>query len=221
MINSFVIKETTFTRVKTDPRCFILLTKSSMKFQFCQLDTGTHEWVEEWDYDYNLFKYQCYKPRLKSEIEAEAAEKKQIQKEFKEHVNEIKVEIVKKAREDVKKKVHVQDEIKLQTKIEKAKQFSFKAIEKEVKLEHLLEEEEETREEEETNEIKIQIEHEEKKNECLIKAIKEKQTEDQFNISKAHTEESIDNIEKDTKKAIITKRIEIKKRLVDMRNKQS
>ena len=64
------------------------------------------------------------------------------------------------------------------------------------------------------------IEYEEKKNECLLRAIKEKEKEDQFNISKKRTEETIKEIEKETKRDISQKRLEIKKKIIEMRKRQ-
>lgn len=194
-----------------------------MKFQFCEIakangSKNINDWVEEWDNDYNLFKYQCFQPRQVADINDD--EKKKLKKEFEEQVQDIKVEMINKVKEKVHTKIEEEEEIQMLQKVEKVKESSYKAIEKEIKLEKFLEEEEEAKEKEETDQIQHQIEHEKKKNDCLLKAIKEKSIEDQFNVSKSDVEEKIKEIQKETQQTVQIKRQLIKKKLAEMRRRQ-
>jgi hypothetical protein len=221
LIKTIRLKESAFFRVLTNPRCFILKTKSGEKTQLCQLSAKSpNDWVEEWDYDFNLFKYQCYKPRSLSETAMHVEEEKKLQKEFNKHVDQIKLEIVRKKTREIKKKFEEEEQVTFLQKMEKIKESSFKAIEKENMLERLIEKEEVKKEEEENSEMQEQIEKEEKKKECLRRAIKEKQLEDQFNINKMRFIEKIKEIQTDAKKEIARKRDEIRKKIMDMRKRQ-
>jgi hypothetical protein len=147
-------------------------------------------------------------------------EEEQNKEEFKNQVEQIKLDIVQEAARNVKKQVREQETIQMSTKIEKIKETSVNAIEKEMKLEQMLEKEEIEKEAQETAEMQNQIDHEEKKNDFLLKAIKEKQMEDQYNISKAKSESAIETIAIQTKKQIAIKRLEIKRKIMEMRKKQ-
>jgi len=56
LLTSFVLKYTTFSRVNEDPRCFIVSQAGVKKTQVCELTSSNRgDWIEEWDYDFNLF----------------------------------------------------------------------------------------------------------------------------------------------------------------------
>lgn len=221
LIKTITLKESVFYRVLTNPECFILKTKSGEKTQICQLSAKSpKDWVEEWDYDFNLFKYQCYKSRSLSEITINVEQEKKIKKEFTQNVDKIKLEIVRKKTREIKKHFEDDEQVTFLQKMEKVKESSFKAIEKEEMLERLIEKEEVKKEEEENSEMQLQIQKEEKKRECLQRAIKEKQLEDQFNINKLRFIEKIKEIQTDAKKEIARKRDEIRKKIMDMRKRQ-
>jgi hypothetical protein len=207
---TFVISTTVFTRVKGDNRCFIL-TGNNAKAQFCQLDASTGNFVDEWDYDFSLFKYQCKEKR--ETISLAQTEEKKLEKEFEQKVNQLKLDMVSKKANKVKEIVENKEEIKLEKKVEEAQAMTLQAIQKELKMEEMLEREEDAKERELEKSIQVQLEQEKKKNECLQKTIKEKILEDQMNLSKSHAEEAIAKIKEEAKKEIMIKRAEMKKRL--------
>merc|ERR1712032_1580964 len=88
------------------------------------------------------------------------------------------------------------------------------------RLEDLLEKEEASREEDETSTFTRQIESEKKKEECLMKAIKEKEIENQYNIAKASAERAVEKITTETKKQITMQRENITKKIIEIRNRQ-
>merc|ERR1712222_281136 len=88
------------------------------------------------------------------------------------------------------------------------------------RLEDLLEKEEASREEDETSTFTRQINSEKRKEECLMKAIKEKEIENQYNIAKFQAEHAIQKITKETQTQITKQRENIAKKIIEMRNKQ-
>merc|ERR1711957_362237 len=82
------------------------------------------------------------------------------------------------------------------------------------------EKEESSREEEENSGFTKEIEGEKKKEQCLMKAIKEKEIENQYNIAKASAERAVEKITTETKKQITQQRENITKKIIEMRNRQ-
>lgn len=144
---------------------------------------------------------------------------KKLQNEFKQKVKTIKAEMIEEQKEQIVKQSEEDEEVKLTAKVDKARETSLMAIQKEEKLEQLMEKEEESKEEEDVEELTQQVEQEKHKEECLMKAIKEKQLEDQFNIAKTKTDETIKKIAEQTKKEILIKRLQIKKKIAEMRKR--
>jgi hypothetical protein len=214
---TFLLDESAFIRINGEKRCFKL--KNNLKFAlFCQLDSQSADFLEEWDYDFNLFKNQCRKKRSKSD--KILPEQKKLEAEFKNKVDQVKADIVMEIAQKNKKIVEENEEIKLTKKVQQVQSTSMMALQKETKLEELLEREEEAKEDSETKELETLIDQEKKKEECLNKALKEKELENQMNLAKSHAEDAIKNIQEKTKKDIAIKRLEIKKKIAEMRKKQ-
>jgi len=66
----------------------------------------------------------------------------------------------------------------------KTNQVAMQAIQKELSLEDMIQQEEEEKEQENERELTLQVEEEKDKEACLLKQIKEKELEDQYNIKK-------------------------------------
>lgn len=216
-VASYVLKESAFVRIEGDKKCFKIKTniKSSL---FCQLESGSGDFLEEWDYDFNLFKHQCKRKRAKSDVPMPEEEK--LEKEFKAKVDDIKSSMVLEIAEENKQKVEESEENSLAQTVQKVQTTSMMALEKETKLEDILEKEEEAKESNETRVLEAVIAEERRKEECLNKSIKERELENQMNLAKSHAEESIKHIQENTNKQIALKRMEIKKRIAEMRKKQ-
>ena len=214
---TFLLKDTVFIRITNEKRCFYLQS-GVVKHMFCQLDSGTGDFVEEWDYDFNLFKNQCFRKREHST--EQLPEEKRLEKEFQEKVNSIKLDIVTEKANLIKKKTEEDEENVLVQQIDQVRQTSQSAVAKEIKMEELLEKEEEAKESNETETLTMQIETEKKKEECLLRALKEKQIESQYNSAKAHAETIINQIKQDTQREIASKRLSVQKRIAALRKKQ-
>jgi hypothetical protein len=121
--------------------------------------------------------------------------------------------------EKIKKKVNADDELKLENQVAQTETMALKAVEKESRLEELLEKEEKEREYEEEKELEGQIQQEKKKEECLVKSIKAKEIEEQYNLNKMNAQEQIDKIKVQAKKEIQIKRQQIKDKINSMKKR--
>jgi len=128
--------------------------------------------------------------------------------------------MVQKKVVNTKKIVQKTEETELHKKVETTEKLSLEAIEKEVKLEEMIEREEEEKEKKEEDELTLQIEAEKKKHECFLKSIKEKEMEDQLNVEKLRTEEKIRQIQEKARREISIKRAAMTKKLSEMRLKK-
>lgn len=214
-ISTYLLKESSFARIKDKKTCFIIRNNIS-EDQFCMLDAAKGDFVEEWDYDYNLFKFQCKKKRVQSDKTIE----RNMENEFKNKVEDLKLEMVKERSDLLKKKVGDDEKKKLVNKIDQVRKTSLHALEKEMRLEDLLEKEEESKEDEENKTLEMQIQSEKKKEDCLQKAIKEKEIENQYNVAKTQADRAIEQIAKQTQQQIMLQRKNIAQKISEMRQKQ-
>lgn len=216
-VATFVLKETEFVRIIGEKRCFKLSTNTKSS-TFCQLESSSGDFLEEWDYDFNLFKHQCKKKRAKSDVPMPEEEK--LEKEFASRVDDIKSQMVLEIAEQNKMNVEQNEEAQITKKVQDVQGTSMMALQKETKLEDIIEQEEEAKEENETRVLEAEIAEEKKKEECLNKSIEEKKLENQMNLAKSHAEESIKNIQQSTNRSIAIKRQGIKKIIAQMKKKQ-
>jgi hypothetical protein len=213
-IKSFLLENTIFTRVKKNKHCFFLKGTNN-EDKFCQLDINSEAFVDEWGYDFNLFKNQCKQERRTATYEEE-----KLEAEYKDSLNKLKQDMIQKKVVNTKKIVQKNEETELHKKVESTEKLSLEAIEKEVKLEEMLEREEEEKEKKEEEELQLQIDAEKKKHECFLKSVKEKQMEDQLNVEKLRTEEKIRQIQEKARREISIKRQTMTKKLSEMRLKK-
>ena len=212
-LSTFLLDKTEITRSAKKPHCFIL-TSPNAKGEFCNIDTNPKtNFVEEWDYDFNLFKRQCKTDR--PTVSLDLKEEKELEKELRDNIQNAKLSIVKERAKRLKEKVTDVDAIKVQ----KTEEMALMAVQKEIKLEDLLEKEELEKEAAEEKELKVQIDNEKKKDECLIKSIKEKELEDQYNANKSRQEAEVESVKKEAQINILKKRSQIKIKIAQMRTR--
>jgi len=185
--------------------------------EVCEIQGSKNNFVEEWDYDFNLFKFQCRSSR--PEIQIGASEEKKLENEFKQKVSEAKVDIVRERQAALKKAVQQKDEQLIKKKVQGTQTMTLQAVQKELQLEEMLEKEEKAREALEIEEINGEIIKEQKKKECLLNMIKERQLEDQYNLGKQESEKQVMELKEEAKKEIIIKRNKMKTKILNMRKK--
>jgi hypothetical protein len=211
---TFVLKDTSFNISKNDNKCFVL-SGNNNKAEFCSF--GDQKFVDEWNYDFNLFKYQCKEKR--EVVELDKNEDSKLKKDYEDKVNQLKMNMALEKNERIKKKVNEDEELKLNKEIAQTENMTLKAVEKESKLEELLEKEEQDREDEEQRELEKQLLEEKKKDECLMKSIKQKEFEEQYNLTKVNAKDQIEKLKEEAKKQIIIKRQQIKDKISAMKKR--
>lgn len=116
-----------------------------------------------------------------------------------------------------KQKQHIDDEDPLVVKQTNDK--ALKALDKEMDIERMLEKEELQREKEQADELDYQVNLEKKKEDCIVKAIKQREIENQFNVRKKGKAEELNNLKEIAKKQITIRREYLKKRLENLRKR--
>lgn len=87
------------------------------------------------------------------------------------------------------------------------------AIQKEINLEALIQKEEEERIAREKAEILLSIEKEKQKKECVLKAIKERELENQYNLNAQKAKETIESIKRETAQQVLIKRSQLTEKI--------
>jgi hypothetical protein len=208
---SFNLKSSDFSRSKRDRSCFVL-SEGKRLSELCPLGADTSFKIyNDWDKDFHLFKYSCEtKP---DEIEVELEHK------MKEKMDEAKKDLLLEREQMIKKKILEKDEDTEFSIIKKTNKVAQQAIVKEENLEEMIEREEEEREKREQESILTQIESEKKKNDCIMKAIKEREIENQYQIKTSETQKEVENIKQDAMKEVLEKRNKLKQKIAEMRKK--
>ncbi len=93
------------------------------------------------------------------------------------------------------------------------------ALQKEIGLEQMIQHEEEERIKSEEEQLKKTIENEKKKKECVLKAIKERELENQYNTQAKEIEQTINNIKQETAQQVLFRRNNLKKIIERLRQK--
>jgi hypothetical protein len=209
------IQNVTFTRIDKNDNCFLLQGKNqNQQIIACSMESK-NSFVEEWDYDFSLFKHQCQEKRPVVKL----ANDNEAKRKFIEGVQQLKTVIIEEKANKAKENSQKDEELQIKKQVDNVQNMTFLALQKEMKLEALLEKEEELREEEDQENLDVQLKQEEKKKNILMKSIKEKELEEQFNVSRENALIAINKIKQEAKNTIIHKREEIKKKISLMRLK--
>jgi len=160
---SSLLKDIAFVRVPSQPLCFKLKSLTSEQL-FCQLDGSNGNFIEEWDYDLNLFKNQCQKKRKRAKNSIDTpGEQEKLQGQYNQKLNSLKLDIISEKAEVLKKVAEKDEEVKLTSQVDDLRSTSMIAIQKELKLEDLLEKEESSKETAEVDNLTTIIKEEKKK----------------------------------------------------------
>ena len=187
------------------------------KMIFCDFNAGkTHgiERVNEWDYDFNLFKYQCSTPKDWKSFNKTL--NNQEENALNNKMNQAKADIIKEKELKLQKQA---EEEEIRNAEEKINSMELEAIQKEFNLEELIEKDEKEREKAEEEKIRQEIEKEKEKRECLLRNIREKQIENQFNLMKESEVTDLTEQKKKAKEDIVKKRKELNDKIRDMKRR--
>jgi len=119
--------------------------------------------VEEWKYDYNLFKAQCHK--AKDKVALDGKDEDDLNNELNKKVQAATLDVMK----EKTKKIQIKAKENPINKVEKMEETAMVAIKKELNIDELLQKEELERESKEQDDLRANIKKEKQKDECLIK----------------------------------------------------
>ncbi len=154
-IMTLILKKTTFQYDSKNDGCFFLRDVQEIKAHLCPFSEPKKS-VHEWDYDFNLFKYQCNYQKPEYVMD-------EFQKRLGDRINEVKKSLLDETQQQMKRKAEETEEIKLKSTIKKTNKVALQAIQKELNLEELIKQEEIEREKREEQMMLKKIEEEKRK----------------------------------------------------------
>lgn len=218
--------------IKDKNNCFKLVNEAR-EVVLCKLSKlDDAEFSQSWESEFDLFKNKCFKKKdnekeistgatnvISNLSEFQNNSEFNLENEFKNKVNEVKKEVAQKKNYLLEEHEIEENKMTLHKKVEDAEQQSLMKLEKEARLESLLEIEENVKEEEENNILSSKINQEKKKEECLVKAFEEKALEEKAKLDEYRAEVRIKEINHETLEELMKKREKIKERILNMRKK--
>jgi hypothetical protein len=207
---SFNMESTTFVASKADTMCFIL-RNNVKKAQFCFFGPErTEEHYNEWDYDFNLFKYQCKTRRATTNATIDEGALDDKVKNLKQGMlMDREIDLVKRQKE-----AEVEDK---GMELMKKNKLAFMAVQKQINVDALVVKEEKEKEQNELENLEQNIALEKDKHDCAMKRIKEKEIESQYNLRAEEMEEENDELTNEAKNEIEITRSKLKDKIRKMR----
>jgi hypothetical protein len=145
--------------------CFWINSEDGRTAHLCPFGCASEsKVVDEWRYDFNLFKYQCSYGHKEQELNMN------LKKKLDAKIAAAKGAAMDEAMDDVKRRAQKTEEKKLATKVQKTNSVALQAVQKEINLEEMIKNEEKEREEKEEEEMKMRIGQEQEK-QVIIKII--------------------------------------------------
>jgi hypothetical protein len=208
---SLDITDTNFYQSESNKKCFILRETTNKEIELCPF--LTEEIIQEWNYDFNLFKYQCQNKRDVDVIEMT------LRNDLRQKLAKAKKEAVKEREQDLKKEIDNLDAEKLEKKSIDLNYNSKIALAKELSIEERIKQEEEEKIEKEKQQIRDQIQREEDKGRLLLQAIEKKKEESQLNLKVKSELEEINSTKEKTESDIINQRVKLKIQLKKLKKR--
>lgn len=219
LIVSYNLKDTKFYENPKDKKCWGIIEENPKLEKpkdliFCPFGvrSSPEEWKNEWMYDFNLFKNQCYSE--KELADNNSGEGEIDDAELNKKMDQAKADLLREKEKELQREAETQER-KLTEK--KVNMMELEAIKKEFNIEELIEKEEAAREEAAELKLEVELDKEKEKRDCLMKKIKEKQLENQYNAMKLEKNMEIEEQKNNVKKDIVNKRQDLAKKLKEMR----
>jgi len=146
-----------------DLNCFWINSEDGRAAHLCPFGCSSEsKVVDEWRYDFNLFKYQCNYGHKESELDMN------LKKKLNAKIKAARGAAMAEAADDMKRVAQKSEEKKLLTKIKKTNGVALQAVQKEINLEEMIKNEEKEREEKEEEDMKNRIAQEQEKQVIII-----------------------------------------------------
>lgn len=161
LLNGFTLKRSSIVMDQKKPQCFYVNQDDGKKARLCPFGSdNSKKVVEEWDYDFNLFKYQCNYGHKEHEVDFD--------QKLNNKIKQAKQSLLDEAQEEMKKKAQEGEDHKLVTEVKQTNKVALQAIQKEINLEEMIKLEEQDREKREEEQMLKRIEDEKKKSVSFI-----------------------------------------------------
>jgi len=172
---------------------------------------------QAWSYDFNLFKYQCHTDKEVRDLDS--ADAKALDDSLKKKTDQANLDYMQDKAKLIAEKVKKNDDKDIKVQMAKQNNLAMQAIQKELSLEDMVKREEEEKEQLAEKEMLQEIDNEKHKHDCLVKAIKEKELEDQYNVKTLAAEQQLQSIRDQAAKEVTIKRSELKSAVLKMRKR--
>lgn len=199
---SIDIQKAKFYQSERDEKCFILKESFHKVLELCPFKQENI--IDEWNYDFNLFKNQCQENRELKELDD------QLKRDLERKIENAKMNAFKEEEDKLKQAVKRDEIEQLYTNGQNMKLQSKIALARELNLEERIKLEEEEKINKEKEELQRQIEKEEQKGKALLEAISRKQIENQMNMQARSEVDEIKNVKESANEEIMNQRLKLK-----------
>lgn len=201
-VMSIDIQKAKFYQSERDEKCFILKESYHKALELCPFKQENI--IDEWNYDFNLFKNQCSENRDLKDLDDH------LKKDLENKIENAKMNAFKEEEDKLKQKIKKEEIEQLYTNGQKMKLQSKIALAREINLEERIKLEEEEKVNREKEELQKQIEKEEQKGKALLEAITRKQIENQMNIQVQNEVDEMSKVKETTNEEIMNQRLKLK-----------
>ena len=247
---TYLTKHTELLSDRENYSCFIIKDASN-KSEVCPLNLTTQDipeeeqstldlnsipehylhFINEWSYDYNLFKFQCSRVNRQKELQVKLSD------DLNKKKNEIKEEIDEERKVLMNRELQKKEKLETINKLQNTEDLTLEAIKQEAKIENLITEEQKQKEELKIELLKKEVDElQNKQKQCRLR-IKEKQRESQLNLQTHIDKIRLQEAQEEAKRAIfkqrenlkekismikkksLVKEVELKKEIINLRNK--
>lgn len=215
-VASLLLQETTFFINQGKTSCFEISNKTQ-RFEVCDIGNSnpiSHmNFVDDWKNDFDIFKNHCN--AKKSPVELDSKDEKELNDELVNKIEQAKVEVLSERA----KKVQLKTQAGLDNDLDKIQEMGMLAIRKEIKFSELITDEEKQKEKNEIDELANKIKEERRKQDMLLKSIKEKEYESELNLNKSRREKELDEMKSMLREQILANRKKMKEKISEMRKR--
>ena len=192
--------------------CCFFLRSLNQQFEICgfQTECGSRsnpKFYKSWEHDFVLWQTKCFKPLNDKEWDDNT------KRLWDSQIQKANLDALDEKTKLIKDKLSIYRNDKLEKKIKRTHKTAMKALKKEAAMERLIEKEEKDRYDKEQRYLMSVIKKEKKKRDCLDKALKDRELEDERNRKAKEAENTINMIKMEAAKQVEKKRDGLKKRI--------
>lgn len=217
---TFNLADTTLSNYEKDYCCFFAMSMDK-KFRICGFEDTCGSkteprFVTQWIKDFNLFQKKCFVDLPKKNWKDEVKRAEEDSDGGHIEADQDKVD----ARENlIRRNIKEKQDLELEKKITTTEETALRAIRKELKLERLLKREVKIKEKEKIKDLLNLKVKEEKKQECLERALRARENENNKGRDNILAEREIAKIKANAKKEVQGERANLRKKILDYKRR--